>query len=446
MDRSARKKGIYLSNLKATAGMSVMQITLPSEVRIPMTHGRADAAVPVVSPGEKVAVGQLIARAEGPLGVPVHSSVSGTVTGIQSLPSKLGKDDLHVIVETDGRQTPADIRPPVISGREDLIRAARDCGLVGLGGAGYPTFAKLENEGNAFEHLIINGVECEPFVTSDHINTIAYAKDVAAGAALLLRWLDIKDCFIAVQRGMEEAFPLLEESCKDLESIKPVQVSRIFPAGEETALAETLLGVRTAPGELLKDKGVLVLNVSTLIKLQQYVVTGMPLVSRTVTVDGDAVSRPMNVEVPVGTPVMDVLQFCGADMESLRKIIVGGPMTGIALPDTNFYVSKTDDAFICFSAYRAERDRETGCINCGRCIAACPQGLMPNLLFKAWRKRDEEALEKGYLSACTGCGCCSFVCPARKQISYELGLARAMFSEPGRAAMIEDAEGGRDER
>ncbi len=440
---SSAKKGIYLKSHKATRQMSVMPLTLPAEVRIPMTHGRAASCRPLVKAGDKVGVGQLIGEAEGPFAVPVHSSVSGTVTGIEELPSRLGMNDLHVVIKTDGRQSSAeDLRPPVIGSREEFLRAVRDSGLVGLGGEGFPTALKLDSAGQAIDSLLLNGAECEPFVTSDHRNMVAYARELVQGAAALMRYLSIRETLIGVQADKQDALDLIAAQCEGMDSINAAPLSRIFPAGEETLLIRELRGTELPLGGRPADKNILVLNVSTVIKLEQYLVTGMPLVSRTVTVDGDVIARPMNVEVPIGTAMGEVLRFCGADEGSLRKLIAGGPMTGTALPDTGFYTTKTDNALICFSAYRAERDRETACINCGRCIDSCPEGLLPGLLFKAWRERDEKALRDGLLSACSGCGCCSYVCPARKQISFELGLAKQFLMKKE----SENAEGGSDER
>lgn len=437
---SARKKGLNIKSHKTTEGMSVMPMTLPELVRIPMTQGKVPACRPAVQPKDKVFVGTLIGTCDEAGGVPVHSSVSGTVISIEELPSQLGGSDLHVVIKTDGRQTRDEsVKPPVIESGDDLLKAARNCGLVGLGGSGVSAETKMSPDKGKINTLIVNGTECEPFVTSDHINMNAYAREVAAGTLEIQKRLGIESGIIAARED-DSAVPVLEELCKSLENTRVETLPGFYPAGEETLLIRELCGLRLNEGSLPRDAGVLVLNVSTVIKLQQYLITGMPLVSRTITVDGDVLERPMNLEVPIGTPIEEVLKFCGADFSAVRKIIAGGPMTGSALPSASFHTIKTNNALLCFSAYRAERDRETACINCGRCMESCPEGLMPALLFKAWRKRDEETLKRGLLFSCTLCGCCSYVCPARKQLSFELGLAQSWIKKNAKA------EGGNDER
>ncbi len=405
------KKGLNIKSHKTTEGMSVMPVTLPDLVRIPMTQGRVPACRPVVKPGDRVFVGMLIGTCGEPGGVPVHSSVSGSVVSIEELPSQLGGSDLHVVIKTDGRQTKDEsVKAPVIESREDLLKAVRNCGLVDLDGSGVSAEIRMSPGEGKINTLIVNGTECEPFVTSDHINMSAYPRDVAAGALEIQKRLGIEKAVIAVRED-DGAAPALEGFCEGLENTRVMTLPGLYPAGEETLLIREVCGIKPAPKALPRDIGVLVLNVSTLIKLQQYLITGMPLVSRTVTVDGDALEKPMNLEVPIGTPVEEVLKFCGADFSAVRKIIAGGPMTGYALPSASFHTIKTNNALLCFSAYRAERDRETACFNCGRCMESCPEGLLPSLLFDAWRKRDEAVLKRGFLSSCTLCGCCSYVCP-----------------------------------
>ena len=403
-----------------------MPITLPSVVRIPMTQGGQAGCRPVVRSGDRVCVGQLIGDSKSAMAAPVHSSVSGTVISIERGPSQQEQNDIHVVIETDGRQTVADtVQPPVINSRADFLQAVRSCGLVGLGGAGFPTERKYAASKKTPLHtLIVNGAECEPFVTSDHTNMTVYVRDIIAGSAAIMKWLAIEKCIIAIGADKKETAELYRSVTAELSGISVALLPRQFPAGEETMVIREAAHVRILPGNLPADQGFLVSNSTTVLKLQHYLMTGMPLVSRTVTVDGDAVKMPMNVEVPVGTSIADVLAFCAGEKKPLRKLIAGGPMTGTALPSAELSVIKTNNALLFFSENRSDLNKETACINCGRCMENCPAGLVPTMLYKQWLQKDLKSLEKNHILACIGCGCCSYGCPARKPLSDALTMAK----------------------
>ena len=419
-----RQNGIYLERRKATKDMAIVPITLPDRVFIPMTQGDCPASVPCVEPGDKVTVGQLIGRAKDKRAVPVHSSVSGTVVSVAPRMSQYGYSDLHIEIETDGKQSVLpQLAPPVVDGRQSFLDAVRNSGLVGLGSFGVPTAEKLAAEGLSL--LIVNAAECEPYLACDYRNTLAFPKDAVLGAADIMKWLGIGRCIIAVGADKQDAAALLKKESADLEGIEITMLSAIYPSGEERTLIRELTGKEMQPGVSPADLGIAVLNVSTVIRLRQYLVTGMPLVSRSLTVSGACVASPMNVEAPVGTLFSDVLAFCKADLSNAGKLTVSGPMTGAALPSADYPVIKTNNAALLFPTQHAARDKETACINCGQCVRACPAGLVPVVLMKAWQKKSAEALLKHRIFACVSCGSCSYVCPARRQLSFELSMAAA---------------------
>lgn len=424
------KKGIFIESYKNTAQLAAVPMTLPSRVYIPMTQSSKSPCKPLVRPGDRVLVGQVIGDSRLESSVPVHSSVSGVVAAVEYRPSQLGMDDLHVVIDTDGKQTLSpSVVPPVISSREDFLRAVRSCGLAGLGGAGFPTALKFSAPEGSIHTLIINGAECEPFVTSDYRSMLAYARDIVAGSASILQWLGIPKCIFAIGGDKKDAADQFKELTSGSSAFQTVLLPRLFPSGEETLVVREAAGVTLKEGSLPSDEGFLVVNCTTVLKLQQYLMTGMPLISRTVTADGDAVKNPMNVEVPIGTLISDLLEFCGGSEKPLQKIIAGGPLTGTALPSDQLPIIKTNNAILFFTAMHSARDKETACINCGRCLESCPQGLFPALLYKLWMQKDLQGLKDNHISACIGCGSCSFRCPARKPLSLELSMAKEALSE-----------------
>lgn len=421
-----REKGIYLERRKNTRDMSVVQMTLPERVFIPMTQGLCPASVPCVKPGDRVTVGQLVGKAAHEDSVPVHSSVSGTVTAIGTRMSRFGLNDVHIEIETDGRQSVSpDIMPPEVNDRDDFVKALENSGIVCPDGRSMISALCLDGAEPAdIDTLIVDASEGEPYVTSGYRNLLAFSKDALAGAARIMKHLGIGRCIFAVGADKSDAAALLRNEAEGFGNIEVRTLSAVYPSGDERSLILALTGRKLMPGKHPRSLRVLILNAETVIRMMQYLKTGMPYVSTTLTVDGSAVAEPMNVEVPIGTLYEDVLDFCRADAENAGKLMISGPMTGTALPSADIAVTKADDAAILLSKLHAARDRQTACINCGQCLRACPAGLAPVVLMKAWNKRDLAALADHRISACTSCGCCSYVCPARRQLSFELSLAR----------------------
>ena len=413
----SKNKGVHLKGERNTAGQNIVPIALPAEVHISMKPGRCEAAEPVVAAGDSVRVGQLIGRNKSPLSVPVYSSVSGTVRAVACEPSQDGGYEMHVVIDCDGRQDYADsVVPPLILDTRDFISAVRASGVVGLGGAGFPMAAKFAPCVDAdVDTLIINGAECEPFLTVDRMTMTAHSRDVIKGSEAIMRWLGIKRCIIGVNRSMREVCELFEDLLKDRENITLRTVPDRYPAGAEHIMIRELTGRTLLPGRIPPDVACVVCNVNSVVKLQHYLATGLPLVTKNLTVDGNAVAARRNIEVPIGTRICDVFEFCGGAAEGSTPVLtlLDGVMMGHIAESDTLPVIGINNAVLFFDEVFAQKLEPGACINCGRCIRSCPQNLMPGRIYDAVQKLDTAFLESSGAQSCINCGACSYVCPAR---------------------------------
>ena len=329
-----------------------------------------------------------------------------------------------VEIETDGLQTVADtVQPPVISSKEDFLHAIRESGLVGMGGASFPTHVKLAPK-QTVDTLCINAAECEPYITSDNRQMVEHPEEVIDGIQQVLHWLNIPHCIIGVESNKPEAIQILTEKAASDNRIQVVTLPSTYPQGAEKVLIYHTLGRIVAEGELPADQGVIVMNVSSVAFVSRYLKTGMPMVQRMVTVDGDCIGNPCNVIVPMGTPVEDVLTFAKCDLERAKKLLYGGPMMGMAIADLQDPILKANNAIVAFS--KLEETAPSACIHCGRCIHACPLRLMPPQIAKAYRQKDVAALQALHVTLCMNCGCCTYACPAKRPVAETNQFAKAM--------------------
>ena len=415
---------------KNTQNMPPVRMGTVREVLLPVEQHIGTPASLVVKVGDELKVGQLVAEAASTFSSPVYSSVSGKVTKIENYLRSNGKNVVAVRIESDGLMTPYDnLTPPEVTDLDTLITAVFKSGVVGLGGAGFPTAAKLEAAKTTEIHtLVLNGAECEPYITSDARTMIDDAELLRYGVELLKANLpDLKNIFLGIEKNKPECIKTMKEVFSDgLLTVKPLP--SLYPQGAEKILIRNITGITVPAGKFPANVGVIVMNVTTLAKIASYVKTGMPLVEKCVTVDGSAVKEPKNVIVPIGTSVREVIDFAGGLAEDYGKIVLGGPMTGFALHSLDEPIIKTTGAIIAFNKKDATPMKTTACIRCGKCVDACPYSLNPTAFTKSLSIDNEDermqTLSDLGIMLCVECGCCSFVCPANRPLMENNRVAK----------------------
>lgn len=417
--------GVRLFHRKGTAACQTVNIPLPSKVTIPMLMNMGAPCNPIVKLKDTVFVGQKIGDTDAFMSVPVHSSVSGTVTAITDMKLANGNVCKAVTIETDGNQTVSEeIAVPSVNSKEDFVKAIRESGLTGLGGAGFPTHIKL-NPKTPVDTLVINGAECEPYITSDHRQMLEEPDSVIDGIRTVMKYVGIKSVVIGIENNKADAISVMEQKTASAPEITVKALPSSYPQGAEKVLIYNTTGRLVKEGQLPSDVGVIVLNVSTVAYISHYMKTGMPITQRRITIDGDIVKKPCNVFAPIGTAFSELLSIAECDTEKLRKLIAGGPMMGACAFDIETPVTKGTNAVLAFEKYI--EPTVTNCIRCGRCIKACPFDLMPTEMEKAYQKRDVEALKSLKVMLCMNCGCCTYVCPAGRKLAEINQLAKMLI-------------------
>ncbi len=413
-----------LPHYSASAEQVTRRLKAPSYVAISMSQHIGVPCEPLVKVGDYVRLGEKIGDSEAFVSAPIHASVSGTVTEIKDVMSLNGRLCKTVVIRSDNRmQLAENIAPPVINSREDFIKAVRESGAVGLGGAGFPTHVKLafDPEKTPINTLLLNGAECEPYITSDYRELMENTDAVLGGIKLLMKHLEIPRCIIGIEADKPEALEKLRKMTAPMPAIKIVRLKSSYPQGAEKVLVKTLTGRTVREGKLPSDVGCMVMNVSTAGFIHSYIRTGMPLVKRRITVDGNIVNSPANIFVSVGTQLHELLRETGTRKDPDR-IILGGPMMGACAFDPDTPIGKTNNAVLLFSDSAVYK--ESPCIRCGRCVRACPMNLMPTELEHAYDAQDAAQLTKLKINLCMNCGACSFVCPAKRSLAEKNQLAK----------------------
>ncbi len=383
----------------------------PAQVVLPMLQHAGQEARPLVAAGDRVRLGQMIGDGEG-LCVPIHASVSGVVTAVEKRRHPWGRQVTAVVIENDFQDTPA---PPLPHGEvrgKELFSLLRQAGLVGMGGAAFPTDVKALSALGQIDTLIANACECEPYITADDALLCAHPERVADGMEVLRQALSPRRTVLAVEANKGEAIAVLERVLADHRDIELKVLPIRYPQGAERQLIQALTGRQVPPGGRPASVGCAMFNVATFASVHRAVRRGEPVTRRIVTVTGDGVARPQNFVVPIGTSFAHLIAAAGGLTAPAGKVISGGPMMGAAQGDLETPVLKATNAVLCLSGEMRIPERPV-CIRCGRCVRACPMHLQPLYLYRCALRDDRDGLGAFHLSDCIQCGCCSYVCPGR---------------------------------
>ena len=431
LKRSAQGAGV--PHEKRTAGLETVAMPLPSKIVLSMNQHIGAPAAPVVAKGDQVYVGTVVGKAGGFVSSDIHSGVSGTVAEISTMVGSNGSTQTTVVITPDGEQkVDPSIAPPQVTDFKSFTDAIRASGLVGLGGAGFPTAVKLSPKNlDEIDTLLINGAECEPYITSDHRCMLEDTHFILSGIKAVMKYLNIPKCIIGIEGNKPDAIAKMQ-SAIDVAGIGVKQLPCRYPQGAEKVLIETCTGREVPFPGLPSDVGVIVMNVTSTAFVGKYLETGMPLTTKRLTVDGDIVKEPKNVEVIIGTPIQELLDFCGGLTAQPGKVLYGGPMMGTCVASLDQPILKNNNAVLAFSEAWAHLPKKTNCIHCGRCVNACPLGLAAKDIVKAYEKGDVEQLQELNADLCMSCGTCSFVCPAKRPLAPSIALAKILMKNGGK--------------
>ncbi len=412
------KGGVKVPHYKNTENAETTVMPIPDLVEIPMLHHIGAPCEPLVKPGDEILVGQKIGDSDKYISAPVHTGVSGKVKKINSILFPNGMNIKSILIETDKKQVlHPSIKPPVINSKKDFIKAIRESGLVGLGGAGFPTHVKLNPpEGSKIEYLLINGAECEPYITSDYRESIENSWNVISGINIIMEYLDIDKVIIGIEDNKPKAVEVLTGIAKTSDKIDIMPLKSKYPQGAEKMLIYSLTGKVVPAGKLPLDVNVIVMNVASVAFIASYIKTGMPLTKKRITIDGGAIKTPSNIEVFVGTYIKEAITFAGGFKEVPKKILMGGPMMGVSQFNLDSPILKQNNAILAFNEKQSKMPEQTACIKCGRCVRACPMNLMPALFDVFSQYGAVKKLVRFDVLSCIECGSCSFVCPANRYL------------------------------
>ena len=427
------KGGIHPHDMKAaTCGKAIELLPAPARVVIPMSMHIGAPCSPIVNVGDHVCLGQKIAEAQAPVSSPVHASVSGTVVEIAPKPHSYGSDILSIVIENDFKdEVDPSIKPLDIDTMtsEEIVEAVRQAGIVGHGGATVPTHIKISSGLGKVDNVLINCAECEPYITSDHRILLEYPWEVVGGAKILQKVFGVKEVKLGIELNKQDTFDGLKQYLPEDGSVKIYPLVTKYPQGSEKHLILALTGREVPSGKLPADAGCAVFNTDTCAAIYRLFNTGMPVIRRIVTVTGSAVANPKNLEARIGTPVSTLFEAAGGFNESPKKMVMGGPMMGMAIYSLDVPVIKGSNGLLAFCKDEGDVSNATKCIRCGKCVDACPVRLMPTYLYQASQKGTVADMEEFNALDCIECGSCSFVCPAKLPLVQGIRCAKQLVME-----------------
>jgi len=432
MSMASFRHGVHPPERKMrTARVSIERMPFVESYTVPLSQHIGRPSLPCVAVGDKVIRGQRIAEPDGFISTAQHAPVSGTVTAIEPCPHPNGKLMDAIRIRTDPYAVQC---LPEVAPDDDLVRGVQLAGIVGLGGAAFPSHVKLNvPEGKRAEFLIVNGCECEPYLTCDHRLMAEYPVRVLDGLELIMAKLGARRGYVGIEANKADAVEALEVMAHDREGIEIVPLRVKYPQGAEKMLIDAVLGREVPLGKLPIDIEVVSYNVGSTAAIAAYASKGEPLIERIVTVTGPAVDKPRNLMVPVGTPIAAVLDYCGLDRDRLVQLVSGGPMMGQAQKNLDAPVIKGTSGLLALDEARASSHREQPCIRCGRCLEACPLFLNPSRLAALTRAEWTDALAEHGVTNCFECGSCAYVCPSHIPLAQLMRLGKAMVHNARRS-------------
>lgn len=430
------KGGVHPEENKISHDSPIQAQPIPKTVSILLGQHIGKPATPVVNRGDEVKVGTLIAKADGFVSANIHSSVSGKVKKIETILDASGYQKPCITIQCDGEdtweetidRTPEIVRDIKLSG-EEIIQRIAECGIVGMGGATFPTNVKLMPPKDATpECVIINGAECEPYLTADHRTLLERGEEVLIGLQILMKSVSVTKGYVAIENNKRDAIGKLTQLASSMPGIEIVPMKVKYPQGGEKQLIDTVLKRRVASGKLPVTEGAIVQNVGTALAVYEAVQKHKPLVERVVTVTGKAVKNPCNLLVRIGTPLSELIETAGGMPRSTAKLVSGGPMMGKAVYSDEIPVAKGTSGVLMLLEEDTKRRPMRNCIRCAKCVGACPMGLNPAFLMRDTVYKDWDALEANHVYDCIECGSCSFICPANRPLldHIRMGKGRVM--------------------
>ncbi|MEN6326602.1 MAG: electron transport complex subunit RsxC [Syntrophomonas sp.] len=431
------KWGIHPETHKTpTEGKAIESNALPLKVILPVSQHIGAASVPIVKKGDTVKKGQLIAEGKAPVSSNVHATISGKVVEVSDQPHpSMGKCPA-ITIESDGLD---EWEEGLLTERDwkslnnaEILEIIKNAGIVGLGGATFPTYVKLSPpKDNPIDTLIINGAECEPFLTADHRMMLEYSERVATGILILKKVLGVDNVVLGIEDNKMNAVKAMAEALSG-QKVKVVAVPTRYPHGAEKMLIRTILNREVPSGKLPMSIGVVVQNVGTAVAVCDAVRNGIPLIERIVTISGSAIKEPKNLKLRIGTSFADAIEQCGGYKLPPEKLIMGGPFMGVTQYTADVPIIKGANGILAFTEEEINGGLESPCIRCGQCLDACPMGLNPSMLsILGERSFVEEALNEYHLLDCMECGSCAFVCPAKRRIVHYIRYSKKMAAQKG---------------
>lgn len=436
MLKTFSKGGVHPPENKLSATSGIQNLPPRQSATIPLSQHLGVPAKPVVNKGDTVRTGQIIARGDGFVSSNIHSSVSGKVLKIDNLLDPTGYKRPCIVIEVSGDEwmetidRSAELAKEIDSDPETIISKIQEAGIVGLGGATFPSHVKLSvPRGKKAAYLIVNGVECEPYLTADHALMLEKGEEILVGTQILKKALKVKKALIGIENNKQDAVSHLSDLARKFEGIEVYALKVKYPQGGEKQLIKALLDREVPSGGLPVDVGAVAFNVGTVFAAYEAVQKNKPLFERVVTVTGKSVKKPSNFRTRIGTPISALIEAAGGMPEETGKILLGGPMMGKAVGDVSIPVVKGSSGILLMPAIESARRKIQPCIRCAKCITVCPMGLEPYLLMPLSEKSMFDRLEENKVLDCIECGSCSYICPANRPLLDYIRLGKANVSK-----------------